>query len=80
MADRGRQGSMSAVTAIALAPWRLSQQWVSWWFGMIFSALSRAGVTPAGFVEQAKVGGGAAGRRPAITNLALSFLITDCGG
>ncbi|EFN54186.1 expressed protein [Chlorella variabilis] len=29
-------------------------QWVSWWFGMIFSALSRAGVTPAGFVEQAK--------------------------
>lgn len=55
MADRGRQGSMSAVTAIALAPWRLSQQWVSWWFGMIFSALSRAGVTPAGFVEQAKL-------------------------
>jgi hypothetical protein len=47
---------MSAVASLALAPWRFSQQWFSWWLGLLFTGLARAGVAPAGFVEQAKVG------------------------
>jgi hypothetical protein len=49
------KATMSLVTALALSPWRLSLQWLSWCAGLFFTLLSRAGVPPAGFVEQSKV-------------------------
>jgi hypothetical protein len=47
--------AMSPVLTLALSPWRFSLQWLSWCAGFFFTALARAGVPPAGFVQQSKV-------------------------
>jgi hypothetical protein len=41
---------------LLLAPWRLALGWLAWASGLLLSSLCWMGVTPAGFVPQAKVG------------------------